>query len=226
MTLLQDTNVKKDYTDITILLDRSGSMDSIKSDMVGGIRHFIEEQKKLPGECRLTLIQFDNPEHGMDFNVVFTAKPLSEVHEIDFQPRGLTPLLDAVGRAINETGARYKAVAEADRPEFVIFLIITDGYENASHEYTRTSIREMIKHQTEKYRWHFSYLGANQDAYVEAAHMGIKAQSALTYQANQDGVQAMYSSVSNATSALRSRTCSVMSYSSADRQAQNNSGGK
>ena len=208
--------MKSDYTDIIIVLDRSGSMDSIKDDMVNGLKAFIKDQKKGPGECKVTLIQFDSTA----YEVLFTATPIKEVKDIKLEPRGCTPLLDSVGRAITEAGSRFEALSESERPEFVIVMIITDGYENASREYNRQQINDMIKHQIEKYNWNFTYLGANQDAFAEAASIGIPVIGTMTFKGNSMGVQSMYNSVSSATSALRNKTAAVMSYNKSDYDAQ------
>jgi uncharacterized protein YegL len=208
--------MKADYTDITILLDRSGSMSSIKDDMVGGIKSFIEEQKKLPGQCRLSLVQFD----GDAYETVFSALPLADTPAIKLVPRGDTPLLDSLGRCIDETGERIKNLDESERPEFVIFVVITDGQENASHKFSRAQIKEKVQHQIGKYNWHFTFLGANQDAFTEAAKIGIPDYSALTFKPNQGGIRCLFGSVGDKTSQLRMKVASVMAYSKADYDAQ------
>jgi hypothetical protein len=208
--------MKKDYTDITILLDRSGSMESIKDDTIGGLKLFTEEQAKLPGKCLLTLIQFDSE----SYDVILKEKPIGEVSGISLNPRGWTPLLDSVGKAINETGERLKVMDEDKRPEFVVFVIVTDGQENASHEFTKDTIKKMIVHQTDVYHWKFTYLGANQDAFEEADKIGIAQGSTLDYAADPKGVKNMYNSLAVATSCLRSRVEDNMSYSAEDRKKQ------
>lgn len=125
-------------------------------------------------------------------------------------------MLDAVGRAIEETGRRLEVLAEHDRPEFVIMLIITDGDENSSVEFTKAQIKKKISHQTDVYKWHFSYLGANQDSFKEARSMGIPVFSTLDFDPTPIGVQSMYLSVSNATSALRSHQTETLNYTQSD----------
>lgn len=208
--------MKRGYTDITIVLDRSGSMQTIRNDMVNGLKSFIEEQRKVPGECKITLIQFDSNQ----YETVFVGADINSDINIDLIPRGCTPLLDALGRAINDTGMRFEAMAEAERPENVIMLIITDGEENASREFSAEVVRQMTSHQIAQYNWHFSYLGANQDGFTVATSVGIPLANTLNYQASPQGVQAMYHSVSSATSNLRTGKAKTVCYNDADRQAQ------
>ena len=139
--------MRKDLTDITIVVDRSGSMYACQSDAQGGINRFIEEQKKMEGHAHLTLVQFDT-----EYEFVHTGVPIENVSEYALVPRGATALLDAVGRAINETGRRLANVPESDRPGCVVFVIVTDGQENSSHEFTKSQVREMIEHQRGRYQ--------------------------------------------------------------------------
>jgi len=168
--------MRKDLTDITVVLDRSGSMDSCRKDMEGGLNQFVEDQKNAVGDARFTLVQFDTV-----YEIVHNGLPIKEVGKLKFEPRGGTALLDAVGRAINETGARLKALPESERPGLVTFLIITDGEENSSREFKLEKIKEMITHQQEKYDWKFSFLGANQDAFATGNSMGIAAGGISNY---------------------------------------------
>jgi uncharacterized protein YegL len=160
--------MRTDLTDITMVIDRSGSMQSIRTDAEGGINSFIEQQKLEPGEALLTLVQFD-----AEYEFVHSGLRIKQIPAFTLVPRGSTALLDAVGRAINETGARLAAMSDADRPGLVVFVIVTDGEENASREFTREKIREMIQHQQSVYKWQFTFLAANQDAFAEGAAMGI-----------------------------------------------------
>ncbi len=160
--------MRTDLTDITMVIDRSGSMSSIRTDAEGGINTFVDSQKSEPGEALLTLVQFDT-----EYEFVHKGLPISSAPPFKLVPRGSTALLDAVGRAINETGARLSAMEEAQRPGLVVFVIVTDGAENSSKEFTRDKIRQMIEHQQSVYNWQFTFLAANQDAFAEAASMGI-----------------------------------------------------
>lgn len=174
--------MRPDLTDITLVVDRSGSMASIQDDAQGGVNAFIAEQAKEPGEALLTLVQFDT-----EYDFLHKGVPISKVPHYDLCPRGMTALLDAVGRAIIETGQRLAAMNELDRPGLVIFVVMTDGCENSSKEYTKSQIKEMIERQQNKYSWHFTFLGANQDAFAEAGGMGIDAGGAANYGAAKVG---------------------------------------
>ncbi|MDR2895292.1 MAG: VWA domain-containing protein [Propionibacteriaceae bacterium] len=188
----------QDYTDITVVLDRSGSMATIKTDMEGGFNHFIAEQAKDPGDCRVSLAQFDT-----DYETVYSQRPIGQVPALDLQPRGGTALLDAMGRSINETGQRLAAMAEADRPGVVFFVIITDGCENSSKEFSSEQIKQLVERQENTYGWQFTYLGANQDALVEAGKMGIRAEAALTYDTDAGSIAGMAGALSRSATAIK-----------------------
>jgi hypothetical protein len=168
--------MRKDLTDITVVVDRSGSMAACQSDAEGGLNTFINEQKKLPGESLFTLVQFDT-----EYEFVHKGIPIRDVPPYHLVPRGSTALLDAVGRAIVETGERLRNMKEADRPGLVVFVILTDGQENSSREFQLAKIKEMVQHQQDVYKWQFTYLGANQDAFAEAGGMGIQQAQAANY---------------------------------------------
>ena len=175
-------------TDITIVLDRSGSMASVKSDVEGGFARFLEDQRKLPGECTLSLTQFDSEA----VEEVYVARPIAEAPAMSLHPRGMTPLLDAVGRTITRTGERLAALSESERPGRVLFLIITDGIENASREFSKAQIRELIERQRRVYQWDFIYLGANVDAFAEAGGMGIGAAHAAAFRATGPSIHRLF----------------------------------
>ncbi len=157
-----------DLTDITMVVDRSGSMGAIRTDAEGGINSFISQQSKEPGEALLTLVQFNT-----QYEFIHSGTPIKQVPPYKLEPTGSTALLDAVGRAINETGARLAAMDETQRPGLVVVVIVTDGQENASREFNRAHIRQMIEHQQSVYDWQFTFLAANQDAFAEGASLGI-----------------------------------------------------
>jgi hypothetical protein len=172
--------MRNDLTDLTVVMDRSGSMSACKTDAEGGLNTFIAKQKELPGECTFSLIQFNT-----NYQKVHAGIPIKEVPHCTLDPMGSTALLDAVGRAIIETGDRLKGVDESQRPGLVVFVILTDGQENSSREFSRAKIKEMIEHQSSVYKWQFTYLGANQDAFAEAGAMGIAASSSANYAAEK-----------------------------------------
>lgn len=174
--------MRNDLTDITVVLDRSGSMASCQKDAEGGLNTFIDEQKKQPGGAVFSLVQFDT-----DYEFVHRGVPIDSVGKCELHPRGNTALLDAVGRAITETGERLKNIAEDQRPGLVVFVILTDGQENASKEFKRAQIKEMIERQQSTYKWKFLFLGANQDAFAEAASMGIASVGTQNYSQHNSG---------------------------------------
>lgn len=188
---------KPDYSEIIILLDRSGSMSSIKGDVEGGFKSFIEEQRKVPGACAVTLAQFDTA-----YETSYVAKPLSEIPDLVLSPRGSTALYDSIVKLVSETGTRLGAMAESDRPGRVLCVIITDGEENASREATRDLVFSTITHQREKYNWEFVYIGANQDAFAVGNSMGIGLNYDFT--ANAAGTEEMMKSVTRGVSSYRS----------------------
>lgn len=216
--------MRTDLTDISIVLDRSGSMESARTDTIGGFNAFLKTQKEAPGEALLTLAQFDD-----QYEIVHNGKAIKDVPNLTaetFVPRGMTALLDAIGRTINTTGARLSTLPEDQRPGKVIFVILTDGQENKSTEFTRAKISEMIKHQTEAYKWDFVFLGANQDAIQAGASIGVMAGNSMTYAANAKGTQAAFASVGATMGAYRGgdQTLKSSFFSSDDRTAQAQAG--
>jgi uncharacterized protein YegL len=166
----------QNLTHIYFLLDRSGSMSSICRETTAGFDAFIAEQRKAPGACKVTLAQFDN-----EYDEVYTDLDLAAVPPLDLSPRGSTALLDALGRLITTAGERLAALPEGRRPGSVIVGVMTDGYENASIEWTHSRIKALIEQQTRDYQWEFLYLGADQDAIEEGSKMGFAAQKSMSY---------------------------------------------
>jgi hypothetical protein len=176
-----------DLTDITLVVDRSASMDEIREDAEGGVNAFIRNQAALPGEANITLVQFDT-----EYEFVDRGVPASKMKPYKLKPRGCTALLDAVGRAINETGQRLSGMSEAQRPGLVVFVVMTDGLENSSKEFTKPQIKQMIEEQTNNYQWKFTFLGADQDAFGEASAMGMDAAGAADFSKDKVGVAYMH----------------------------------
>lgn len=212
-----------DYTHMTIVLDRSGSMSRVKNDTEGGFNAFIEKQREVKGKATLTLVQFDTT-----YEFVHKGVALSEVKALVLEPRGSTALFDAIGRGINETGEYLKAMSEADRPGHVLFVIITDGEENASREFDEVTINAMITQQRDVYKWTFVFIGANQDAMKAGSAIGVAALNNLQYTANSVGTSALYRSFDAATTNLRaSSTSSTMSFfTKEDRDEQSKAAAK
>lgn len=184
-------------TEIIIITDRSGSMATIANDVIGGYNRFIEEQKKVPGEARVTYTQFDT-----EYEVVYAGKPLAEVPLLDhttFVPRSMTALLDAVGKTLNQQAER---IAREDWADLVIVCIITDGEENSSHEFTRERVKEMTAH-AEKTGWKFIYIGANQDSFQAARSIGITLGQTANYVANSAGTAKAYRGITASVTNLR-----------------------
>lgn len=161
---------------IAVVLDRSGSMQSVKADTEGGLRAFLAEQADAPGDTTVSLYQFDT-----EYEPVYENKALADVPEFMLAPRGGTALLDAVGRTISGVGAQLVALPEDERPGEVIVVILTDGEENSSREFTGTTVKKMINEQQDVYGWKFVFLGADQDAFAAAGGMGIRAATTLSY---------------------------------------------
>jgi len=208
--------MRNDLTDLTLIIDRSGSMTSCKTDAEGGINAFIEAQRKEPGECLFSLIQFDTK-----YEFVHNGIPIKDVTPYQLHPRGWTALLDAVGRAIDETGNRLQAMPEDQRPGLVAFVIVTDGEENSSRIFIKEQIKQKIEHQQSVYSWKFTFLGANQDAFTEARLLGINETCTAGY-CTRNTSKAFLGAASNV-SRMRheTRTCQnvVCTYTEAERQA-------
>lgn len=186
-----------DFTVIQAIIDRSGSMETIRSDAEGGFNAFVADQRNQPGQCQLSLAQFDH-----EYEVVYTDRPLDEVPPLQIVPRGTTAMLDAIGRTVIDLGARLAALPEDARPGTVLVAIVTDGLENASREFSYAAIKQLITQQEQVYNWTFMYLGADQDAIAQGAQMGIAAGRSLTYGRGSSG-QA-YEAMSGAVRRLRS----------------------
>lgn len=189
-------------TEIVCVIDKSGSMGPRKADAIGGFNQFLSEQKKLPDEAYLTLVLFDT-----NHVVMNESTPIKEVRPLDestYCPYGCTALLDAVGRTIDSIGARLDKLQENQKPSKVLVVILTDGEENSSHQFSKQQIKDKIEHQKNTYSWCFMYLGANQDAFAEAGSIGIPVMN--TFQVNlssAEGVRDSYSAMSRATASYR-----------------------
>ncbi len=213
--------MSKDYCDLTILLDKSGSMEGVKSDTIGGINSFLDEQSKVSGECRVSLYQFDDEYETTYENALVSVVP--RLNNDNYKTRGWTALLDAIGKTVNSIGHRLSKLHENDRPSKVILVIQSDGQENRSKEFTRIAIFDMIKHQQEKYNWNFVFLGANMDAIATASSYGISSKSSMTYAANSVGTSNLYKSLSDKLCCYRSAentVCDSFQFDDNDRKMQ------
>ena len=194
--------MKKNLTELVFILDRSGSMAGLEEDTIGGFNAMIEKQKGEPGEAIVSTVLFDNESEVIHDRVdIQRIEPMTRK---EYFVRGCTALLDAVGGAIHHIGNVHKYAREEDRPEKTLFVITTDGMENASRRYTYDKVRSMIQHEKEKYGWEFLFLGANIDAAREAARFGIGADRAANYYADHIGTGVIYEAVSEAVCQIRS----------------------
>lgn len=190
--------MRNDLTDITLVVDRSGSMEICRTDAEGGVNRFVKEQKQANGEAVLTLVQFDT-----SYDFVHTAKPITEVPAYRLIPRGMTALLDAVGKAISETGERLEKTVEEERPGCVVFVIVTDGHENSSRKFTKVAVQGMIARQQSQYNWQFTFLGADQAAFDEAVSLGVPTSAIATFDPQKKSGEA-YQAASANVSRMRS----------------------
>lgn len=195
------TKNTNNITELVFILDRSGSMAHLTSDTVGGFNAMIEKQKKTDGTVYVSTVLFDH-----ESTVLHDRVPLSDVRpmtEDDYAPRGSTALFDAVGDAIHHIGNIHKYARDEDVPHKTMFVITTDGMENASRRYDRRKIKAMIERQTEKYGWEFLFLGANIDAAETAEGIGIRRDRAVDFVADACGTQKNYAAVSEAVTQVR-----------------------
>ena len=193
--------MKKNLTEIVFILDRSGSMAGLVDDTIGGFNSMIRKQQNEEGEALVSTVLFDNMTEVIHDRVdIKNIRPLTRN---EYYVRGSTALLDAVGKAIHHIGNVHKYAREEDRPEKTLFVITTDGMENASREYTYDRVRSIIERQKEKYGWEFLFLGANIDAAREAARFGITEDRAVNYHADCQGTAVIYEAVSEAVCNVR-----------------------
>jgi uncharacterized protein YegL len=198
---------RANLTSINVIIDRSGSMSSLQNDTIGSFNSFLAEQQVVPGECLFTLCTFNQ-----DYNLVHDCIKIADVPQLStktYRPDGNTALLDAFGTTIDQVGAKLAAMPEDQRPDKVLFLVITDGQENSSHRYTAAQIKSMVEHQRSKYAWEFVFIGANVDAFAVGTSMGFTASNSVGYEASAAGTNSLYSSVSSNTTAYRSSTSSL-----------------
>ena len=182
--------MRENLTELVFILDRSGSMGGLESDTIGGFNSMITRQQKEEGEALVSTVLFDDVT-----DVIHDRVPIGEVEaltEEDYFVRGCTALLDAVGGAIKHIGNIHKYAREEDRPAKTLFVITTDGLENASRNYTFKDVKKMIQRQKEKYNWEFIFLGANIDAIEVAGHMGISRDRAANYNCDKAGTALKY----------------------------------
>ena len=193
--------MKNNITELVFILDRSGSMAGLESDTIGGFNAMIEKQKKQDGGCYVSTVLF-----GDESKVLHDRVKLGDIPKMtdkDYTVRGCTALIDAIGGAIHHIGNIHKYARNEDVPEHTMFVITTDGQENASHRYTSEQVKKMIERQKEKYGWEFLFIGANIDAVETAARYGISRDRAVNYNADVEGTHILYESVAKAVCNVR-----------------------
>ncbi len=193
--------MKKNLTELVFILDKSGSMSGMEADTVGGFNSMLDKQKAEKGDVLVSTVLFSN-----DSTVLYDRVNIQKIEHMtahQYQVGGCTALLDAIGGAIHHIGNVHKYAREEDRPEHTIFVIITDGEENASHSYSAERVKEMIERQKERYQWEFIFLAANIDAVTTAARYGIQADRAVNYVADRKGTELNFHAMSDAISSFR-----------------------
>lgn len=187
--------MNNNVTEVIFLLDRSGSMSGLEKNTIKGFNAFIESQCQVKGETTVTTVLFDD-----QYEILANGVPAKQAKltDNDYYVRGTTALLDAVGKTILDVGYRLSKAREDEKPGKVIVVITTDGMENASNEFTYKKVKDLIKHQQEKYQWEFIFLGANIDAAKEAGCIGINTENAYNFEASTSGVEIMYNKVCEA----------------------------
>lgn len=193
--------VKNNITELVFILDRSGSMNGLELDTIGGFNSLIEKQKKQDGKCYVSTVLFDDISEVLHDRVELTEiKPMTEE---DYTVRGCTALLDAIGGAIKHIANIHKYARVEDVPEHTMFVITTDGMENASRKYDSKTVKELIEKQKETYGWEFLFLGANIDAIETAKKFGIQEDRAVTYCADSVGTRTNFDAVSETVCCMR-----------------------
>jgi uncharacterized protein YegL len=193
--------MKKDLTELVFILDRSGSMSGLESDTIGGYNAMLAKQKKEPGEAIITTVLFDDSYELLHDRI--NLRGLAPITDKEYFVRGCTALLDAVGKTINKIANVQKHTAEDERAEHVMFVITTDGMENASREFNYEKIKQMIEYQKSKYGWEFIFIGANIDAIATAERFGIDKDRATNYHPDSEGTLLNYEVISETVSCLR-----------------------
>ena len=203
----RDTEMKKNLTELVMILDRSGSMGGLESDTIGGYNSMLRKQREAEGEVLVSTVLFDNTSE-----VLYDRIPLREMPQMtekEYYVRGSTALLDAIGGAIHHIGNVHKYAREEDRPEKTIFVITTDGFENASRRYTYEKVRQMVERQKEKYGWEFLFLGANMDAIETAGRFGIAADRAVNYNSDAVGTALNYEVLADTVCEMRASAAPI-----------------
>lgn len=218
--------MKEAYTHITVLLDRTGSMESIRDDTIGGFNSFLKTQKAEPGSATMTLVQFDTQD---PYEVLHRFSPIELVPELtreSYVPRAATPLLDALGRCINDLEASLAALKPDNRPSKTIITVVTDGQENSSQEFSKARITKMIREKTEEKEWQFVFLSADLAAFHDATELGMDPDAVILFQKSAKGTASVWDALSNRTSDFRSARKKKMGFDQGDRDGSADKPGK
>ena len=203
--------MKNNLTELVFILDRSGSMAGLESDTIGGFNSLIEKQRKQDGECYVSTILFDHVSEVLHDRVKLSE--FNKLTENDYTVRGATALIDAIGGAIHHIGNVHKYARPEDVPEHTMFVIMTDGMENASRRYSSDKVKRMIEHEKEKYGWEFLFIGANIDSVETARHFGIGADRSVNYHADSQGTAVVFETVSETVCNMRANVPLAPSWS-------------
>lgn len=209
--------MKKDYTHISIILDRSGSMESIRNDTIGGFNAFLDAQKKEPGDATLTLVQFDSQD---PYEVIYDFKAVKDIPELTrerYVPRGGTPLLDALGRGINDLEQKISDLPEDARPSKLVMAIVTDGQENSSQEFRKEQIAKMIREHREKDNWQFVFLSSDLDSMADAHEYGIADDTSRKFNKDKAGTEEAWDSLTDSVKIYRIGFSNKLTFSHEDK---------
>ncbi len=218
--------MRDDYTHISVILDRSGSMQAIRDDIIGGFNAFLEEQQAGPGMVTFTLVQFDLQD---PYELVHHFKPIGLVPKLTratYVPRAGTPLLDALGRGINDLEATLAKLDERDRPARVVFAVITDGRENSSKEFRKDQIVRMVEERQEQDDWQFVFLSADLEAIRDAWGYGFRQARAMAFDRDRRGVRHAFDALSSRVTDYRTARTSEMTFTEEDRKKQTSESGE
>lgn len=193
--------MRNNITELVFILDRSGSMSGLESDTIGGFNSLIEKQRKQEGECFVSTVLFDNVSEVLHDRVKLSE--IKKMTEKDYTVRGCTALVDAIGCAIHHIGNIHKYARKEDVPENTMFVIMTDGLENASHIYSSDQLKKMIERQKKKYGWEFLFIGANIDSVETAGRYGIGADRSVNYHADKKGTEVVFDTVAETVCCVR-----------------------
>lgn len=212
--------MKETRTHISVILDRTGSMESIRDDIIGGFNAFLDGQKQQPGGATLTLVQFDTQD---PYEIIHDFRPIADVPDLTretYVPRAMTPLLDAVGRGINDLETRLAKLPARKRPGKVVVVIVTDGQENSSREFKKNRIEKMIREHEEKDNWQFVFLSADLGAFQDAGDYGFNSIKTMLFNKSARGTARAWSSVSERVLEFRRGETAEVEFNRRDREKQ------